>query len=99
MSKINTLAIDMGHNVSYDIGAVGIRREDDLNREVGETLINLLRGTGINVIKCTPSSATSLNDSLSQRCEKANSGGADFFISIHHNACPGGHGAEAWCIT
>ncbi|MDS0528086.1 N-acetylmuramoyl-L-alanine amidase [Clostridium sp. SHJSY1] len=99
MSKINTLAIDMGHNVSYDIGAVGIRREDDLNREVVETLINLLRDVGINVINCTPSNASSLNDSLSQRCEKANNGWADFFISIHHNACPGGHGAEVWCIT
>ena len=25
------LAIDIGHNGSYDTGAVGIRKEDDLN--------------------------------------------------------------------
>ena len=39
------LAIDIGHNVSYDIGAVGIRREDDLNRLVGNALkVSLGRG-------------------------------------------------------
>jgi len=99
MSKINTLAIDIGHNVPYDGGAVGIRREDDLNREVGGNLIVKCRNAGINVIDCTPGSAESLYNSLNQRCVAANNGGADFFISIHHNACPGGHGAEAFCIT
>ena len=33
------LAIDIGHNVPYDTGAVGIRKEDDLNRLVGNSLI------------------------------------------------------------
>lgn len=99
MSKINTLAIDIGHNVPYDGGAVGIRREDDLNREVGVALIGKCRNAGINVIDCTPPSAQSLYNSLNQRCMAANSGGAEFFISIHHNACPGGHGTEAFCIT
>jgi len=99
MSKINTLAIDMGHNVDYDGGAYGIRGEDDLNREVGSALIMKCRNVGINVVDCTPSSAESLYDSLNKRCVAANNANADFFISIHHNACPGGHGAEAFCIT
>ncbi|MVX66576.1 LysM peptidoglycan-binding domain-containing protein [Clostridium chromiireducens] len=96
MSKINTIAIDFGHNVNFDIGAVGIRKEDELNKLVGETLIEKFRGAGINVVNCTPSNATSLYDSLNQRCIVANNSNADFFISIHHNA-GGGEGAEVLC--
>jgi len=99
MSKINTLGIDIGHNVSYDGGAIGIKREDDLNRQVGSALIIKCRNAGINVINCSPNSAESLYNSLNQRCVAANKANADFFISIHHNACPNGHGAEAFCIT
>ena len=92
------LAIDIGHNVPYDRGAVGIRKEDDLNRLVGNTLISKLRGRGIKVVNCTPSTAKSLNDSLYQRVVTANNCGATLFVSIHHNACPGGYGAEVLCI-
>lgn len=92
------LAIDIGHNVPYDSGAVGIRKEDDLNRLVGNELISKLRGRGIKVVNCTPSTAKSLNDSLYQRVITANNCGATLFVSIHHNACPGGYGAEVLCI-
>ncbi|MDU4324557.1 MAG: N-acetylmuramoyl-L-alanine amidase [Clostridium celatum] len=92
------LAIDIGHNVPYDRGAVGIRKEDDLNRLVGNALISKLRGRGIKVVNCTPSTAKSLNDSLYQRVITANNCGATLFVSIHHNACPGGYGAEVLCI-
>ena len=92
------LAIDIGHNVPYDGGAVGIRREDDLNRLVGNALISKLRGRGVKVVNCTPSTAKSLNDSLYQRVNTANNSGATLFVSIHHNACPGGYGAEVLCI-
>ena len=92
------LAIDIGHNVPYDTGAVGIRREDDLNRLVGNALISKLRERGINVVNCTPNTAKSLNDSLYQRVITANNCGATLFVSIHHNACPGGYGAEVLCI-
>jgi len=51
MSRLNTIAIDMGHNVNYDTGAVGIRSEDELNKLVGEALISKLRAVGINVGK------------------------------------------------
>lgn len=92
------LAIDIGHNVSYDTGAVGIRKEDDLNRLVGNALISKLRERGIKVVNCTPNTAKSLNDSLYQRVITANNSGATLFVSIHHNACPGGYGAEVLCI-
>ena len=92
------LAIDIGHNVPYDTGAVGIRREDDLNMLVGNALISKLRGRGIKVVNCTPNTAKSLNDSLYQRVITANNSGATLFVSIHHNACPGGYGAEVLCI-
>ena len=92
------LAIDIGHNVTYDTGAVGIRREDDLNMLVGNALISKLRERGIKVVNCTPNTAKSLNDSLYQRVITANNCGATLFVSIHHNACPGGYGAEVLCI-
>ena len=77
---------------------MGIRREDDLNRLVGNALISKLRERGINVVNCTPNTAKSLNDSLYQRVITANNCGATLFVSIHHNACPGGYGAEVLCI-
>ncbi|NFF82260.1 LysM peptidoglycan-binding domain-containing protein [Clostridium botulinum] len=98
MGNINTLAIDIGHNVNFDGGAVGIRKEDELNKLVGEALINKFKSTNINVINCTPYNAVNLHDSLNQRVVAANKGKADFFISIHHN-CGGGRGSEALCLT
>ena len=92
------LAIDIGHNVPYDTGAVGIRKEDDLNRLVGNALISKLRERGIKVVNCTPNTAKSLNDSLYQRVITANNSGAILFVSIHHNACLGGYGSEVLCI-
>ena len=92
------LAIDIGHNVPYDGGAVGIGNENNLNKLVGNELISKLRGRGIKVVNCTPSTAKSLNDSLYQRVISANKSGATLFVSIHHNACPGGYGSEVLCI-
>ncbi|MBY7007377.1 LysM peptidoglycan-binding domain-containing protein [Clostridium botulinum] len=97
MKMINTLAIDIGHNVNFDGGAVGIRKEDELNKLVGDALINKFKSTNINVINCTPYNAVSLHDSLNQRTVAANKGKADFFISIHHNS-GGGRGSETLCI-
>ncbi|MBN1062360.1 LysM peptidoglycan-binding domain-containing protein [Clostridium botulinum] len=98
MENIKILAIDIGHNVNFDSGAVGIRKEDELNKLVGETLINKFKSTNINVINCTPYNAVSLHDSLNQRTVAANKGKADLFISIHHNS-GGGRGSEALCLT
>lgn len=98
MKNISKLAIDMGHNVNFDGGAVGIKEENVLNYEVGTKLIEKCREVGVDVINCTPSTATSLNDSLNQRVVAANTNNADFFISIHHNASLGGEGCEIYCM-
>ena len=96
--KLNCIGIDIGHNLRCDVGAVGIRREDELNLLVGRALISKFKGVGIKVIECLPSSASNHRDSLSKRCRTANYGKVDVFISIHHNACPGGYGSECLCI-
>lgn len=88
------IGIDIGHNVSYDGGALGFRDENELNRLVGELVISRLKNLDFNVVNCTPNIATSLSDSLSQRCNIANSNNVDLFVSIHHNA-GGGEGSEA----
>lgn len=98
MSKVFTIAIDIGHNVQFDGGAVGIKSENALNFEVGTKLIEKCRAVGVNVINCTPKGAVSLYDSLNKRVQAANNGNADFFISIHHNCSAGGHGTEILCI-
>lgn len=97
MSNMIKLAIDIGHNVKFDGGAVGIKREDSLNFEVGSKLMKKCSSAGIMVIDCTPRNPISHGDSLSKRIIAANNGGADYFISIHHNACPGGYGTEILC--
>ena len=96
--KLNCIGIDIGHNLRCDVGAVGIRREDELNLLVGKALIKRFRAKGVKVVECLPSSASSHRDSLSKRCRAANYGKVDVFISIHHNACPGGYGSECLCI-
>ena len=97
LSNVLKLAIDIGHNCSYDLGASGIKSEDKLNLEVGTKLIEKCLSAGIEVIKCLPSSASSLYDSLNKRVAVANNHNADFFISIHHNAFPGAQGCEILC--
>lgn len=97
--NLNCIGIDIGHNLRCDVGAVGIRREDELNLLVGKALISKFKGVGIKVIECLPSLASSHRDSLSKRCRAANYGNVDIFISIHHNACPGGYGSECLCIN
>ena len=98
MKNISKLAIDIGHNVDFDGGAVGIKKEDILNYQVGTKLIEKCRSVGITVIECKPKSARSLNDSLNQRVATANTNNADFFISIHHNLSPGGEGSEIYAM-
>jgi uncharacterized protein YjdB len=78
-------AIDIGHNANYDTGAVGIRKEDVVNMEVGTRVISKLRALGYTVIDCAPTNATSTTDSLKQRTDIANAAHADYYMSIHFN--------------
>ena len=84
------IAIDCGHTLnSADYGAVGIKAESNLTREVGRKVMALLRSQGHTVIDCTCDGASSLNASLSHRYNTANNNNADYFISIHFNAYNG----------
>ena len=48
--NLKCIGIDIGHNLRCDVGAVGIRREDELNLLVGRALISKFKGVGIKVI-------------------------------------------------
>ena len=87
------IAIDLGHGVGSDRGAEGYILEETIINEVGSKVIAKLRALGHTVIETRPSSCSGLTNSLSQRCEKANSNNCDIFLSIHANA-GGGVGTE-----
>jgi uncharacterized protein YjdB len=90
-------AIDIGHNANYDTGAVGIKAEDVVNKEVGTRVIAKLKALGYTVIDCSPTNATSTTNSLQQRCDIANAAHADYFMSIHFNIANGAaSGSEAY---
>ncbi len=92
--------IDMGHNCPPDTGANGIKFEDNLTVEVGKKVIAKLESLGHTVISCKPNSASTVNQSLGSRCEKANNNGVDFFVSIHFNCFNGqANGTEVFAIS
>jgi N-acetylmuramoyl-L-alanine amidase len=80
--------IDSGHNCPpHDTGAVGGGTivEDKLTLAVGNALKSKLVAAGHSIVNCTPSSASSVGDSLRKRVDKANSNNVDIFVSIHFN--------------
>jgi N-acetylmuramoyl-L-alanine amidase len=84
--EIKTIGIDIGHNCPPDIGARGIKREDELVQRVGELAIAALREQGIKVIECNPNRAASVKASLASRCDIANKNNVNLFCSLHFNA-------------
>ncbi|GAB4173536.1 MAG: N-acetylmuramoyl-L-alanine amidase [Coleofasciculaceae cyanobacterium] len=78
--------IDIGHNCPPDIGARGIRQEDNLTMEVGTRVISKLKSLGHQVVDCKPRRASSVGNSLQQRCNIANSNRVDIYVSIHFNS-------------
>ncbi len=81
-----TICLDPGHGgqahvADYKRGPTGLR-EAEVNLQVALYLRELLQKVGVTVIM------TRIDDSyvsLSMRSQIANEGGADFFISLHHN--------------
>lgn len=69
-----------------DTGARGIRFEDNLTLDVGNKVISKLKAFGHEVIECKPEKASTVRDSLSKRCAKANVTKLDVYVSIHFNA-------------
>ncbi|NEO86588.1 MAG: hypothetical protein F6J87_20370 [Spirulina sp. SIO3F2] len=93
--------IDMGHNAPPDTGASSrFGSEDRLTKEIGTQVINKLRALGHEAINCTPSSASSVMDSLRKRVRTANANNADVYVSIHFNAFNGSaNGTEIFAIS
>lgn len=92
--------IDIGHNCPPDTGAVGIKKEDDLTKVVGTLLMQKLTAAGHSVVNCTPTTASSVTDSLRQRVNKANDNRVDLFVSIHFNKFNGrANGTEIFAIS
>lgn len=89
------IAIDLGHGVGQDRGAVGLIAEETIIDNVGRLVINKLKELGHKVIEVRPSQATSVSNSLLQRVQKANSNNVDLYVSIHANA-GGGKGTEVY---
>lgn len=86
------ICIDAGHNFSsYDTGATGNDlREQDITFGIASKLKPLLEGAGIEVLMTRTYLAQNLglnsDDSLEERCDIANEGKCDLFISIHCNS-------------
>ncbi|HHD2753306.1 TPA: N-acetylmuramoyl-L-alanine amidase [Clostridium perfringens] len=95
MSKI--FGLDAGHCTSgADTGAQGNGyKEQDLTRQVVTHLAEYLEKEGHVAKYCHCHSASSVNESLRYRVNKANSLGVDYFVSIHLNA-GGGTGTETY---
>lgn len=89
------IGVDLGHGVGQDRGATGIINEETIINEVGEKVINKLQELGHEVIRLRPTQASSVNDSLIQRYNKANINNVDLCVSIHANA-GGGQGTEVF---
>lgn len=80
------IALDAGHNCFPDIGAYGVKFEDEMNSQIASIL---LLDKSFEFVYCAPKKAYSVNDSLLQRTQKANRANANYFVSIHHNALNG----------
>lgn len=82
------VVVDRGHG-GKDVGAVGYVQERKVAVKVGDYFVEHLKA--IYEVEIMETIGT---DSLNTRCAKANSWGADLFVSIHFNA-GGGDGYEA----
>ncbi len=93
------VGINCGHTKSgAGYGAVGIIKESEHTRLVGQALTDLLRTSGATVVDCTIDRADTQSDYLAAAVALANQQELDWFISIHFNASAShtGHGAEVY---
>ena len=94
-----TVGINCGHTASgAGSGAVGIIKESEHTRLVGQALMSLLRSAGVTVIDCTIDQANTQQEYLAAAVALANMRDLDWFISIHFNASKSheGHGVEVY---
>lgn len=89
------IAIDLGHGVGQDRGAVGVIAEETIINTVGALIISKLKDLGHGVIEIRPIGDLTVGQSLSARVQKADSNNVDLFVSLHANA-GGGVGTEVF---
>ncbi|NRY60834.1 N-acetylmuramoyl-L-alanine amidase [Clostridium beijerinckii] len=89
------IAIDLGHGVGQDRGAVGVIAEETIINTVGALVISKLKDLGHEVIEVRPIGELSVGQSLAARVQKADSNNVDLFVSLHANA-GGGVGTEVF---
>ena len=90
------IGVNDGHTLSgAGTGAVGVIKEGEHTRLVGEEVRRLLKEKGNTVYNCTVDYASAVNESLSLVVQQANREDLDWFISIHFNA-GGGQGVEVY---
>lgn len=81
------IGVNDGHTLrGAGTGAVGIIKEGEHTRLVGEEVRRLLKEKGNTVYNCTVDYASTVNESLSLVVQQANREDLDWFISIHFNA-------------
>lgn len=93
------VGINCGHTTSGPgYGAVGIIKEAEHTRLVGQALMGLLRQAGATVIDCTINQAGTQDEYLAAAVALANRQDLDWFISIHFNASAShqGKGVEVY---
>lgn len=90
------IGIDCGHTITGpNYGAVGLIKESEETRVIGNKVIALLKQAGHTIVDCTVNTASNNTASLSSRVSKANAQSLDLFVSIHFNA-GGGKGSEVF---
>lgn len=83
------IGIDMGHTLSGEgTGSQGCGyREENLTRELGKIVMEMLKKEGHTVYDCTVDKSSNNAQQLIDRVNKANKQPLDLFVSIHFNAC------------
>lgn len=101
-NKYKNIAIDAGHGVLGDSGAVGLVVEDLIVSAVAMALQRELARHAVSSFLSRPETADDVRDSLSQRVATSDAGEADLFVSIHANASTPTEepmGVEVWAIS
>ena len=89
-------AIDPGHGCYPDTGAEGFLNEQNCALDIANRVISKLQSLGHEAWNARPSNASSVTDSLQQRCDSA--ANADYLVSIHLNT-GGGKGSEVYAMS
>lgn len=90
------IAMRAGHSPNCR-GSKAYVDEYDCNIDLYNRLVPVLEANGHTIVNCN-SYESNQGEDLRKGTSIANSNGADVFISLHNNACPGGYGTEALVI-